>query len=215
MRDAFAGLVFRIRRRGEPRVATWAAIREIGTMGEACGMRHQAHVLFSGDLTAERMVDDLATANRVAESALAAVATGNVSVCFDTFEDTDRGYFMRHGLVDRRYNPRPAARVLRHLNAALARYLRGEVEEAGCLELAGGRMVTLRRGARILATVLPQPRLTITELDTPGAAAGDSLIAVDLDSGKLTSLPATAHRGTVRLQRPLEIERPHLLVCGS
>ncbi len=212
VREAFAGLVFRIRRRGEPRVAPWAAIREIGAMGDACGMRHQVHILFSGDLTAERMVDDLATANRVAESTLAAIAAGNVGICFDTFEDTDRGYFVRRGLVDGRYNPRPAARVLRHLGAALARYRQGAVEEARCEELDGGRLVTLRCGARILATVLPQPHLAIRELDVPGTADGDSLILVDLESGAVSSLPAAPRGGTMRLERRLELERPSLLV---
>ena len=37
----------------------------------------------------------------------------------DTFMDIDRGYFARHGLVDRRNNPRPAATVLRRLSERL------------------------------------------------------------------------------------------------
>ena len=212
MREAFAGLVFRVRRRGEPAVTPWAAIHEIGAMGAACGMRHQAHILFSGRLTAERMVDDLATANRVAEAALAAAATGNVAVCFDTFEDVDRGYFVRHGLVDRRYNPRLAARVLRHLNAALARYGEGPPDEARRVELEGGRLIRLRHGSRLLTAALPQPLLELAEIDTPGAASADSLIAIDLDSGSLSTLPIALHAETIRLARPLQIERPTLLV---
>ena len=35
VREAFAGLVFRIRRTGRAAMAPWAAIREIGAMGEA------------------------------------------------------------------------------------------------------------------------------------------------------------------------------------
>jgi hypothetical protein len=40
-------------------------------------------------------------------------------VFLDTFVDHDRGYYPRHGLLDRRYNPRPGYYVLYHLRSAL------------------------------------------------------------------------------------------------
>ncbi len=213
IRRAFRGLSFRIRRRGEPRTSVWSAIREIGRLGGAAGMRHQAQVLFSGNLTAERLVDDLATANRVAEAALAAAATGDVDVCLDTFEDVDRGYFVRHGLVDRRYNPRLAATVLSRLQAALAgRDLSGPGGD-GEDELPGGRILTLWGEDRYLALLLPAPRLTVTELKAPPAGAIGGLRRLDLADGSITELPARRRGDALALAAPLEVDRPQLVTA--
>ena len=55
----------------------------------------------------------------MAEAAIAKAAYPDVPMTLDTFMDIDRGYFARHGLVDRRNNPRPAATVLRRLSERL------------------------------------------------------------------------------------------------
>jgi predicted phosphodiesterase len=52
--------------------------------------------------------DDAAVAARVEEAVHAAVSNPDVSVFLDGFIDHDRGYYPRHGLIDRAYNPRPA-----------------------------------------------------------------------------------------------------------
>jgi predicted phosphodiesterase len=52
--------------------------------------------------------DDAAIANRVAEAVYAAKRVPGVAVYLDGFVDHDRGYYPRHGLIDRRFNPRPA-----------------------------------------------------------------------------------------------------------
>jgi len=52
--------------------------------------------------------DDAATADRVAEAVHAARRVPEVAVYLDGFVDHDRSYYPRHGLIDRRYNPRPA-----------------------------------------------------------------------------------------------------------
>ncbi len=59
--------------------------------------------------------DDLAVAARVVEAALGAWAHPDLTVLVDTLVDHDRGYFPRHGLLDRRCNPRLAFHALRHL----------------------------------------------------------------------------------------------------
>ena len=55
-----------------------------------------------------RFGDDAAVAERVAEAAEAALRHPDVRVFLDGFMDHDRGYYPRHGLIDRRSNPRPA-----------------------------------------------------------------------------------------------------------
>lgn len=52
--------------------------------------------------------DDDAVAARVAEAVIAADRHPGVAVFLDGFMDHDRGYYPHHGLVDRRFNPRPA-----------------------------------------------------------------------------------------------------------
>ncbi len=208
IRETFKGLVFRIRRRGEPEVGPWEAIREIGRLGAEHEWRHHAHLLFSGNVTAEPFVDDLATANRVAEATLAAVAAGNVDLWLDTFEDVDRGYFVRTGLVDRRYNPRLAARVVRHLNAALARWDAWEIDAAADRE----GLVTCLSAGRLLALVTPRPVSTLEALEAPAAGEWSSFTAVDLDTGAVAELAAATTGTSVRFDPPLTAEHPTLLI---
>jgi hypothetical protein len=55
-----------------------------------------------------RFDDDAAVSERVAQAVEAALRHPDVRVFLDGFMDHDRGYYPRHGLIDRRYNPRPA-----------------------------------------------------------------------------------------------------------
>ncbi len=56
--------------------------------------------------------DDAMIANRVVEAEIVARAHGDYDIVLDGFADRDRGYFPRHGLLDRRGNPRDALRSL-------------------------------------------------------------------------------------------------------
>ncbi len=62
---------------------------------------------------------DRDVANLAAESLTAAHAVKEAVVFFDTFVDHDRGYYPRHGLLDRRYNARIGLHVLSHLRDVL------------------------------------------------------------------------------------------------
>ncbi|MBD9417777.1 metallophosphoesterase [Achromobacter sp. ACM04] len=86
------------------------------------------------DRLAAANTDDTAIAALVAEAFLAARTTDAVSYSFDTFMDVDRGYFPRNGLIDRRYDPRPAGLALAALNAVFA----GQAAGAGSVERIDG-----------------------------------------------------------------------------
>ncbi|MBK7660357.1 MAG: hypothetical protein IPJ28_15050 [Betaproteobacteria bacterium] len=115
-RAAFDGGVFRVSRGQRP----W---HEIGRLAAAAAgdTRDEAYVRLAADNPAEAQDDDLANANRVAETLFTAHACVGIGVWLDTFCDVDRGYFPRTGLVDRRYNPRLAGKVCRNLNSAFGR----------------------------------------------------------------------------------------------
>ncbi len=114
---AVTHLVFRIPRDLSP----WDGIDRARNLAETPGLRALCHVELPRSGEQSRFRDDVAIAGRVAEAMLAAAANPGVMVFLDTFMDKDRGYFPHDGLVDRRFNPRSAARVLRNL----ARLLHG------------------------------------------------------------------------------------------
>ncbi len=66
-------------------------------------------------------MDDHANAQRIAVATLAAVSSRTTEVILDSFCDSDRGYFVRTGLIDRRFNPRLAGKMLSHLVPMLDR----------------------------------------------------------------------------------------------
>jgi hypothetical protein len=107
----FEGLVFSIFQNESPLETVFKAgelLRET-TLKPMCNVRLGPDHLF------ETVCDDHVTAARVAEALAAAWIDDGVELFLDTFEDFDRGYFVRTGLVDRSYNPRLLGRVFRHL----------------------------------------------------------------------------------------------------
>ena len=92
--------------------------------------------------------DDEAVAGRLAEAFVAARAFPGVRAIVDGLIDHDRGYFPRHGIVDRRGAPRAAYRVLKKLGriappGTAIRSLGGgrfQIAEAGVLELGTLRL---------------------------------------------------------------------------
>ncbi len=105
------GLGFRV----GPETDPWEELQTIGAIIEEYGVHGSAIVQMASDDTAEVLDDDRELAGRTARAAAAASLEGNLDVFIDTFVDMDRGYFVRIGLVDRRYNPRLSGRVLGHL----------------------------------------------------------------------------------------------------
>jgi predicted phosphodiesterase len=59
--------------------------------------------------------DDDAISLRVAEACFASLVNPEIHIRLDTFIDIDRGYFLRHGLFDRRHNPRKAGLLVKHI----------------------------------------------------------------------------------------------------
>ena len=60
----------------------------------------------------EAFTDDRAVGARATEAVGAARAVPEADVYLDGFMDHDRGYYPRHGLIDRRYDPRSSLYAL-------------------------------------------------------------------------------------------------------
>ena len=70
-----------------------------------------------------------------------------MKIILDTFADSDRGYFVRTGLVDRRYNPKLGSHVVGNLIALLdgARWVLAE-ESVALTGISGDRLILLLPG---------------------------------------------------------------------
>ena len=124
--------------------------------------------------------DDIANAQRFAVATLAGVGH-QVPVILDTFDDIDRGYFTRTGLVDRRFNPRLAGQLLslimlklngqdwRTVKPGFIRNDQGvslSIAESDAQLEAGAKWTcpeTLRSGTGASNQDLPQGRLIVVE----------------------------------------------------
>ena len=92
----------------------------IDKLAAGLGLRASVHLRTAGFDPSQAERNDLRIASRMAEALFTANTLGHAGVFADTLVDHDRGYFVRHGAYDRLCNPRPAALVVRHLNAVLA-----------------------------------------------------------------------------------------------
>ena len=110
------GVVFRV----DGEMSPWRAAREIAALCRRLRIKASLHIRMTLGKPGDVQSDDDWVANRVAEALAAAAAFADLHLYADTFADVDRGYFRRHGVVDRFYNPHPAFHVVRHLNATLA-----------------------------------------------------------------------------------------------
>ncbi|MGI9334045.1 MAG: metallophosphoesterase family protein, partial [Gammaproteobacteria bacterium] len=114
-----AGAVFRVAGEMQP----WAVARAAFAQCRASGLRASLHVRLSRGNPGSSQADEHWVTSRAAQALFAAAAHDDMHAYLDTFADVDRGYFMRQGVVDRLYNPRPASHVLRNLGGALVRGL--------------------------------------------------------------------------------------------
>lgn len=145
--------------------------------------------------------DDLWIANRLAEALAAAVVHDHVAVFVDTLADVDRGYFVRNGVIDRRFNPRLGFHVLRHLYGALGVFP-DALTAGGRFDFEGGRGLILRGDTATLVLVLPSEArssivLPIKDADTLSAR---EVSRIDLKTGEIAELGTRVKRRGDRLE---------------
>lgn len=210
-REVVDGLVFRIPRER----ACWEEIIAIGELAHDLEINAAVHARLATSNPAAEACDDLANGNRIAEALAATLTQPHLNVYLDTFADVDRGYFVRTGVVDRRYNPRLGLNVVRHLYAWFARS--GEpLSAVGRYDSAGGSIIALRQGTTIHSIVMPNH--TGGELLLPDCVSSlnvsASAVRVDLSDGSVHKLPATAANS--RCMLPKAGEAPFVMTfCNA
>ncbi len=204
------GLVYRLDREEAP----WPALHAIAASAETADLRAIVHVRLAGNNPAQEMADDADSARRVADAVLAAWCLGDrVSVFFDTLADHDRGYFPRHGLIDRSCNPRPAGLVLKHLVEMLASV------DLRFIDASGDGMVRIIRASdRQILLLLPDGKSDGSFIDLQGfsdVSAGD-YVAVRLDTGLRVGAAVRSRRNGLTIKwdgalpdMPVAISRWH------
>ena len=189
---ALAGFVFRL----TLDMAPWETAATASRIAAGLGVAASLHLRMCGANPAQETADDHSNAVRIAEAMAAAAAFDNVTVYADTFADIDRGYFPRTGVVDRLYNPRAAALVVRHINAALDT-VEGAIDPGAAGDCPGGRYVELRADGGPIRLALPDAQAAT--MSVPFGAPRGRLI--DLSDGGIAPV-ATGTDGAVTVDVP-------------
>lgn len=180
-RDAVDAFVFRSGLDARP----WHDVRAAREYAAARGVGAVVNVRLASDNPAQYASDDPAIAARVAEALAAAHGNGPVEVFLDTYMDLDRGYFPRHGLFDRRFNPRPASFVYRHLQGILGKAA-GPLEAGDLEAVAGGELLWLTGPHAAMALVLPGPEGVAMDA-LPGGAAMDLISGIPVEEARIVA----------------------------
>jgi hypothetical protein len=154
LRAAVDGVVVRIVRQRSP----WDDVPAALECTKELEIRLAFQVRLAGDNPAELLTDDLDTANRVGETIVVGLAYPEIDIVFDTFDDIDRGYFSRNGLVDRRSNPHPAGWVYRNLHSALKDMPKLKLGQRK--QSTVGAVCHFEAGSRRCALILPATQST-------------------------------------------------------
>ncbi len=87
------------------------------------GLRASVHLRTAGENPAEAHQDHAQTCDRIRDALQIAPRLNAVRLFCDTLIDNDRGYFPRHGAIDRACNPNPLFEVVRnaHLKSPVGR----------------------------------------------------------------------------------------------
>lgn len=94
--------------------------RELEAFACEAGLKVIASLKTTGPNLVTEGIDDRSLVAKVTQAAILSRASPLVSYIFDNFMDVDRGYFPRRGFIDRRFDPRPAARAYATLNCLLS-----------------------------------------------------------------------------------------------
>ncbi len=181
------GFVFRVTQKTD----AFEGIEQASRLAKSLGQKALVNLKMPRKNEGQSFDDDLSIAGVVSAAHVAAVGLSNTTVFLDTFVDHDRGYFPRHGLMDRRYNPRLPYHVLRHLHHAIA-----SKKEVVTQKIKGGGCNAFAISSKEFecALVLPDPKVKQRsfkiDLGEKSKLAKGPYQALDLHTGRTRDVNA-------------------------
>ncbi len=175
------------------------------------------HLRVAANNPANNITDDAAILAATVELFVCALAYPHLTMLVDPFMDIDRGYFVRHGLVDRRCNLRPSGLAVEALAAILGSDAGWtEPPSLSATETEQGRILTLSSGGHGALVLLPHPgkSLVLSE-DVLGRLGGsrDTALAVPLDAPWTLSPDIGLRAAGAPLTLPPEVKAPTLIAA--
>jgi 3',5'-cyclic AMP phosphodiesterase CpdA len=203
VRTTVDGAVFRIVRDRSP----WEDVTAACALSAELRIHPSFQVRLAADNPAQSLRNDRDTANRIGEAVLTGLAHPGIDLMLDTFDDIDRGYFARNGLVDRRFNPRLAGLVYRHMHAALAPHAPITLESRQVTK----NLITCAFSAGGKRHLLLLPRVACRLGELPFAERAGQVRVIDLSDGTIGRATAGARsRGGLTLKNQIRCSHPLL-----
>lgn len=194
-----------------------ALAAELDAWSRRTGRHLDLHLRVAANNPAANVTDDAAILAAIVELFMCALAYPRLTMLVDPFMDIDRGYFVRHGLVDRRCNLRPAGLAVEALAAILGSDAGGtETPSLSAADTDQGRILTLSFGRHGAVVLLPHPgkSLVLSEeiLDRLGGSR-DEALAVPLDAPWTLSPDIGLRAPDNPLTLPPKVEAPTLIAA--
>ncbi|MFC1555020.1 metallophosphoesterase family protein [candidate division KSB1 bacterium] len=208
--QAIHGFVFSV----NAEMNIWESIQRTDELMKELNMNGVVHFNMPRKTEAIAFTDDIKISVVVCEALISSMAVDNIEVSLDTLVDHDRGYFPRHGLVDRRYNPRPAYHAFRHLFRAVS----GGRENLRISEIRtnpGIRAFNLLSPEFHCSLILPDGEQNVFELEfTANIELGENILkSMDLYTGRLKEVKLKSLRNNrIVLETKQKTNKPVLLV---
>ncbi|RTL65387.1 MAG: hypothetical protein EKK41_20250 [Hyphomicrobiales bacterium] len=158
-----------------------ALARMLSDLGANHGRRFDLHLRIAANNPAANVRDDAAILRAVIELYVTALAFPDVAMFADPFMDIDRGYFVRHGLIDRRCNLRAAGCAVEALTAYLGQAA-GRVPfalETQCASAATTFRLTGAGLAALIILPLDDRPLPLNEMHRAQMAAAPLVVPLD------------------------------------
>lgn len=122
LRGKIAGLVFRVHTEhqiDDQKNTIWEQMQNIQALVEECQISAHVHLRLMGNNPAQERWNEAQTSQHLVEGMVACACLPKLTVFANTYEDNDRGYFVRQGVIDRLSNPRPALGLVKQVNTIM------------------------------------------------------------------------------------------------
>ncbi|WP_315980331.1 hypothetical protein [Aliamphritea spongicola] len=126
----------------------------------------------------------------------------------DTFADNDRGYFVKNGVVDRRYNPRSASLVVSNLYSELMGA--SNLRSIGSQKVDHGEVQLFSSDQQVFALVLPEQPVYLKRISMPCKVEGAARLA-DLTKGEVMPLQWQQENNGLKLDSEVLYRHPCLI----